>query len=433
MRLSDSRSNAGGMPASLIGLLACGHCLAFIDRNLPAVAAPLWKADLGLSDAQLGLLDGPAFALLYICGMLASWPLAYSSHRVRLLAACVATWMLGMLIVALGHSFVLLVAGRALVGLGQSIFMPLALGLVVERAALQWRARSVAMLTASSVIGRSLSLLLGGATLALFAKWLPGRMPEQWRLLFVAMAVPNVLLMALLLRHAEQPQVSLPRPRHVLRMFLSAFRDQPWVMGAYLCGASASVLVVRTIGAWAPSVLHREQGLAPATAALVFGAMTLVAQPLGHFIAGTLIDNTLVNKRGEGRSPMVIVTGALLLAIPILGAMLWSTSPVSACAGLALASLVSSSAVVAALAGWPSMLSPSLRDVGLRVFLIVTAVAGEAFGPWMAGVVSDGLGLGGHGLSLALSRVCMMASVVGVAMALLASTGYRRAALEVAR
>ena len=76
MQLSDSRSNPGSLPASLLGLLAFGHCMAFIDRYLPAVAAPLLRAEFGLSDTQMGLLNGPAFVVLYVVGVLASWPLA---------------------------------------------------------------------------------------------------------------------------------------------------------------------------------------------------------------------------------------------------------------------------------------------------------------------------------------------------------------------
>jgi predicted MFS family arabinose efflux permease len=141
MSVSDSPSTSGGMSVSLVSLLALGHCAAFADRNLPAVAAPLLKASLGLSDAQMGLLDGPAFAVLYVVGMLASWPLAGSRHRFRLLAGCVATWALGMTACALATSFGMLVIARALVGLGQAAFVPLALSLIVERSAPRWRAR----------------------------------------------------------------------------------------------------------------------------------------------------------------------------------------------------------------------------------------------------------------------------------------------------
>jgi MFS family permease len=259
------------MPVSLVCLLALGHCAAFADRNLPAVAAPLLKVSLGLSDAQLGLLDGPAFAVLYVVGMLASWPLASSPHRFRLLAGCIATWAFGMMVFALGRSFDMLLVARALVGLGQAAFVPLALGLIVERSAPQWRARSMAVFTAASVAGRSVAFLMGGAVLALLAQWAPASASAHWRLLFLVMAAPNLVLIVMLLRRVERAP-ALPPPTAVLRQMRALFRRRPGLLFTYFCSAGASVLVVQTIGAWAPSVLHREQGLVPATAALAFGS-----------------------------------------------------------------------------------------------------------------------------------------------------------------
>ncbi len=122
MPVSDSPSTSEGMPVSLVCLLALGHCAAFADRNLPAVAAPLLKASLGLSDAQLGLLDGPAFAVLYVVGMLCSLAVGeLAPHRFRLLAGCIATWAFGMMVFALGRSFDMLLVARALVGLGRRL------------------------------------------------------------------------------------------------------------------------------------------------------------------------------------------------------------------------------------------------------------------------------------------------------------------------
>lgn len=428
MQLSDARSNQGSMPASLLGLLACGHCLAFIDRNLPAVAAPLLKADLGLSDTQMGLLDGPAFALLYVVGVLASWPLARSSHRLRLLTACIATWMLGMTVFALGHSFGVLVMARALVGLGQAAFVPLALGLIVDCSAPRWRARSMALFTMASSAGRSLSLLLGGATLALLAKWTPASAAVHWRWLFLVMAAPNMVLILFLLRRVEYSYTPSPPLGDVVREMLASLRDRRWEMAMYLCGAGASVLVIQTIGAWAPSVLHREQGLSPATAALAFGVALLIASPLANVIAGTLVD-----KRGETLPPMTIMAAALLLVVPVLWAIPWPLPAAVTCVLLALAWLIGAIAAVAMLVGLPSMLSRSLHDMGLRVFLTFITVVGVALGPLMAGVVSDGMHMGEHGLSLGLSEVCLGAAVVGMVAALLARSSGRRLAVGMAR
>lgn len=416
------------MPLSLVGLLALGHCAAFADRNLPAVAAPLLKSSLGLTDTQLGVLDGPAFVLLYALGMLASWPLARSPHRLRLIAACIAVWAAGMAIFALGPSFGVLVAGRALIGLGQAAFVPLALGLIMEGAGAQQRGRAMAVFTAGAVVGRGLALLAGGAALALLARWAPSMAQAHWRLLFLVMTVPNLILMVWLVWGREPMQASVAASSGVLGEMLAAFHQRPGTMCAYLLASGASVLVVQSIGAWAPSVLHREHALSPAAAALTFGVALLVASPLGHLLAGLLVD-----KRRQRVTPMAIVAVALLLVVPVLWRIPDATSATQACALLALASLLGGTAAVAALAGLPSMLSAPVRDMGLRLFLTFTTLVGVALGPYMAGVVSDGLGMGGLGLSIALYKVCSFAAAAGVATALLASSGWRSAVAELAR
>jgi predicted MFS family arabinose efflux permease len=413
------------MSLSLVGLLALGHCAAFADRNLPAVAAPLLKSDLGLSDGQLGWLDGPAFAVLYALGMLVTWPLASSRHRLRLLAACIAAWAMGMVGFALAQSFDGLVAARALVGLAQSAFVPLALGLIVERSAPRWRARSMAVFTAGSVIGRSVALLAGGLALALLADWMPASALAHWRLLFLLMAAPNLLLIVILLRCRERPPLA-SRPAADLVQLLAWLRRRPWLMGMYLCGAAASVLVVQTIGAWAPSVLNREQGLTPADAALMFGVALLVASPLGHLIAGMLIDLP-----GRRVTPTAVVGAGMLLAIPLLWAVPRAGSAEGACGLLALISLVGGTAAVAALAGLPPMLPAPLRDAAVRLFLVFITVVGVGLGPFVAGLVSDDLGTGGRGLSSALWLVGFGAAAFGVASAMLARGGWRRMVAEV--
>lgn len=411
-------------PVPLTGLLALIHGAAFVDRNLPAVAAPLLRSSMGLSDARMGLLDGPAFVLLYAVGMLASWPLARSPHRLRLLAGCVATWVLGMVVFALAPSFGFLVAGRALLGLGQAAFVPLALGLIVEQAGVARRGRSIAVFTAAGAAGRSLALLVGGAVLASLSRWLPMG-TTHWRLLFLVMALPNLLLIALLALRRDPMPVSCGPAPIVAKGILASFKKHPGMIGAYLCCAGASVLVVQTIGAWAPSVLSREEGLSPAAASLFFGIALLPASSLGHLLAGSLID-----KQARRINPMMVAAAGLLLVVPLLWLVPGATTAGVACVLLALVSLLGGTAAVAALGGLPMLLAEPLRDMGMRVFLTFTTLVGIALGPFMAGVVSDALGSAGHGLSTALYRVSSGAAAVGIAAAILASSGWRRATAE---
>lgn len=425
--LAPDRSRSGGpTPLALAGLLALGHCAAFADRNLPGVAAPLLKADLRLSDAQLGLLMGPAFAVLYAAGMLLALPLSRSRYRFRLLATCIATWGLGMAAFALARSFTGLLAARALVGLGQSVFVPLALGVIVDEAEPRWRGRSMAIFTAGSAIGRSMALLLGGTVLALLALWLPEASLPHWRWMFLIMAAPNLVLIAVLLRCSERPPpttASVAGFAPILRWL----RGRPLLVALYLYGAGGSVLVVQTVGAWAPSILHREQGLTVAQSALAFGGLLLFASPLGHMLAGALLD-----RRGQRLTPTAIVAAGLLLAVPLLGLLPLAGSPATACLLMALVSLAAGAAAVAALAGLPAVIPAPLRGTAVCLFLVYITLVGVGLGPLLAGVVSDGLGLGGKGLSTALCLVCASVAASGVVAARLAQPGWRQAAEEVA-
>ncbi|MCX7515283.1 MFS transporter [Frateuria hangzhouensis] len=416
----------GRMTLPLAALLALCHCAAFADRNLPAVAAPLLKADLHLTDAQLGLLMGPAFAVLYAVGMLVTLPLGHSPHRFRLLAGCIATWAIGMVCFAMAQTFEGLLAARALVGLGQAAFVPLALAMIVDDAAPHWRARAMAVFTAGSAIGRSLALLLGGLALAWLARWAPAAGLAHWRLMFLVMAAPNLLLMLVLLGYPYQPSPAATQSAG-LREILHWLRRRPALAALYLYGAGGAVLVVQTVGAWAPSVLNREQGLAPATAALAFGVALLFASPLGHLTAGALVDT-----RARRITPAAILAIGLLLVVPPLWATPLAPSATTACLLMAFTSLAGGAAAVAALAGLPAMLPAHLRGAAVRLFLVFITVVGVGLGPFLAGLVSDGLGGGGNGLSTALSLVCVSVALSGTVAAWAARSGWRRAAREAA-
>lgn len=423
---ADFATGGAQLSVAQVTLLALAHCAAFADRNLPAVAAPLLKREMHLSDAQLGLLMGPAFAVLYVLGMLLTLPLTASPQRFRWLAGCIALWGLGMLAFALAPTFQMLLAARALVGLGQAAFVPLALGVIVDGVAGSWRARSIAVFTAGSAIGRSLALLLGGATLTALAHWHGATPFSDWRLMFLLMAAPNGLLIVLLLRCREsvRPVADTPASLRDLRSWL---RRWPKPFACYLGAAGAAVLVVQTVGAWAPSVLYREHALAPGQAALAFGVMLLVAAPLGHGLAGVLVDSHRARF-----APMSITALGLVMVVPLLGLM-WMLEPVwLACAALALASLVGGTAAVAALAGLPAMLPEPLRALAIRLFMVFITLVGVGLGPYLAGLVSDHRTAGPHALSSALWMVCAGAATVGIVSALGARRGWHRMAAAVA-
>ena len=401
-------------------LLSLGHGLAFMDRHMLTVAAPLVKAEMLLSDADLGLLLGPAFVVLYAVGVLLTRGLWLRPRRGFWLAACVGVWTVGMVMMAVAPSFAVLLTGRATVGLGQAAFIPLALGMIVEGTRKAVRARSVALFTSGSVAGRCLGLIVGGAVLAGLAAWAPESW-TPWRWLLLLGCLPNLVL-ALTLMHAHRgfPGPGAASPPGLGPMLLWMRRRAP-VVGVYLIGTACGVLVIQMVGAWAPTLLHRQHGLSAGAAGMAFGLLLLLAAPLGHFTAGLLLD-----RQGRQAAPPRIGAVSLAATIGVLWVLPWSDGAVSSLILLALISAFSAVAAVAALAGLAAMAPEGMKADAIRICLVVTTLAGVGAGPWLAGLGSDLFG----DLGQSLKWVGSAAAGLGVVAFLLCGPGWRRLAHE---
>lgn len=392
-----------------MAILALVHVSAFTDRALPSVLAPALKAEMALSDAAIGALQGPAFVAVYVLGLLVAghWTARFNPWRVMVL--CVLFWSVGVAVFALSTSYEGLVLGRIMLGAGQAALAPTALGLLGGQADPAARARSLSLFTAGSASGRSVALILGGLALTAFGG-LGAFGVEPWRATSLFLAAPNLILVILLLRASavRSPAVVTAAPGLVTA--LAAVRRRP---GDYLSLAVAGagcIFMVQAAGAWAPSILNRDFDLAPAQAALVFGAVVLVFAPLGHVTAGRLLA-----RAGERRWTAPLMLAGLVVAAGCAALLPWSGLGVAVVllAGLTLGGgLVASIAMIRLHAMTPA----TLRAPTSALFLVVTSLAGVGAGPWVTGGLSDAFAAGGQDLSRALAvTVCAVAVLVALA------------------
>ncbi|MGU3361284.1 MFS transporter [Methylobacterium sp. M6A4_1b] len=136
------------------------------DRFLITRGTTPVKQDLALSDAQLGLLHGSAFVVLYALTMPLFGSLADRGHRRAILLASIGLWPLATLGFGLAGSFAALFLGRLAPGLGQAGLAPAALSLIAHGSESGRMARNVSLFTVGGSFGQSFALLAGGATLA---------------------------------------------------------------------------------------------------------------------------------------------------------------------------------------------------------------------------------------------------------------------------
>lgn len=158
----------------LVILLTIAYVFSFVDKYLPALLLEPIKADLGVSDTQMGLLLGPAFAVLYATLGL---PLGWLADRVRrnsLVAAGVALWSLATASSGLAANFTHLLLARVGVGVGDAALAPGALSLISDSFPPDRRGRPVALYITAQSFGAGLAMLGGGqgtGARTVFERW----------------------------------------------------------------------------------------------------------------------------------------------------------------------------------------------------------------------------------------------------------------------
>jgi MFS family permease len=180
--------------------------MSLLDRNILAILAPRIKADLGIGDAEMGLLYGTVFALFYAMFSLPLGRLADGWLRGRLLAICIATWSVSTALAGVSSGFALLALSRLGVGVGEAASQPAGTSLVFDHFPPARRGFALAAMASAIAVGLGLSLILGGVA----ADWWDARFGGHgplglagWQFAFLVAAAPGAPLAVLLWRLHE--------------------------------------------------------------------------------------------------------------------------------------------------------------------------------------------------------------------------------------
>lgn len=397
---------------SSILLLAAAQFAAYVDRGLPAVVAPLIKAQFGLTDTQIGLLQGPAFSTLYAAGLLVAGHYVAGRDPWRLAAGCLTVWTGGAVLFALAPDYPGMVAARILMGLGQAAFAPAALMLLTAQPDPDRRARALSTFTTGSASGRSAALLLGGAALAMVAgRSIAGL--EPWRAASLALVIPNLMLIAVFARASRRHQISRRERGQGVVGALMLMRARWRAFVPLLIVGAGSVLLIQAGGAWSASILNRSLGLAAPHAALLAGAVALLFAPVGHLGGGWTLGSSFGRRVGAGP----LLAGGVALAAGGAVLLAASGSLAGAAAGLAALTVGGGFAAVLVLIEIQAVTETRFRPQVGAVYLAFVSLIGVGFGPLLTGIVSDRGAAGPETLAWAL------AWVVGVTAAVVAGVG----------
>jgi len=194
----------------VLGVLSLVYAVNFIDRQILSILAQDIKADLGVSDAQLGFLYGTAFAIFYSLFGIPLGRLADCWYRGRLIALGLTLWSGMTALSGLASSFGQLAAARVGVGVGEASASPAAYSLLGDYFPPERRALAFAIYSAGLLVGLSLSLPIGGSIAHGWTRhFAAGNAPfglAGWQAAFLAVGIPGLLLAAWVLTLREPPR-----------------------------------------------------------------------------------------------------------------------------------------------------------------------------------------------------------------------------------
>jgi MFS family permease len=414
------------------GAMTVAYAISYLDRQLINLLAPALKADLALTDVELSVLQGTAFAIPFVTFGLVAGALADRFGRVRLVAAGMAAWSAMTSLCGVVRHFGGLFACRAGVGVGEAVLTPAAVSMISDQFPPTQRPRALATYQMGSTVGAALGYVLIGA-------WLPHEpvhvaglgVLQPWQATFLALGVPGVLCAALLLALQEPARRGLMRPADApaagygdaLR-FLWARRAAfaPTMIGFGLLGLLAygpasqtTLFFVRTYG-WTIGEIASVNGL----------LIVLTGTP-GALFGGHLA--VRLRRRHPDGTLRAIAYATTAAIVPIT--FLWlSPTPLLAWIGQGAMNFAVAASINLNTAALADVTPNELRGKTIALNAMLITLVGLGVGPTLIAMITDYVL---HDESQLRWSLVMFSAVVSPLAALVlwrALPAYRRVALE---
>ena len=377
----------------VVGVLMIAYTFSFIDRQVLNLLVGPIRADLGLTDTEISLLQGFAFAVFYTsCGI----PLGVLADRVSrrwLIAIGITVWSVMTAACGLARSFGQLFAARVGVGVGEAALSPPAYSMIADLFPPERRGRAASVYYMGVQLGSSLALLVGGPLIELASRIGPLEFPyigvvRPWQLAFIAVGLPGILVALVVATLTEPPRRCPPGLGGSSGISWAAhFSRHRRAYAGHFAGFALLSLVAYGIGAWAPTFMSRTYGWGPGSIGLLYGVLTLTVGTTGVYAGGWLAD--WLRKGGRPDAPLrAACIGAAAIWLPA------ATAPLMPSAGLAVLLAVPNTFLLGfpfgiAAAAIQEITPSNLRGRATALYLFFSTLVGLGAGPTVVALVTD--------------------------------------------
>ncbi|MGA0881362.1 MAG: MFS transporter [Burkholderiaceae bacterium] len=396
--------------------LFCGYAITFSGRQLMAIAVEPMRLDFSLSDTQMGLVNGPLFALAFALTALPMGQLASQVNRRLFIALGLLTWALTAMGIALAQGLWVLLIARLLHAILEAGLTPASMSLVTEIAPPDRQAGSMGILTSAPTLSAVASLALGGILIGSL-----GWRPVFWGVAALALISAGVCWVVLRDGHHETHPKLLQVIQSSARSTRAIFSNRAFRWLALAAGLNT--LGGYSVAMWNASFLVRTHGFSLADAGLISGLGFGLPSALGMLVGASLSDR--FRSRSPGWSFGVSCWGIGLGFISAIAYFLWPadlgpewlgrTLPL----GLIFGSLSAFFSVWWAAETYSTAAQLGTQDgraLSLAALSSMSTLIGIGIGPILVGAISDALVRAGMthtlGPALAVSALAPLVSIL---------------------
>lgn len=400
----------------VVTLLALLSIVSYADRLILGILVDPVKAELQISDTQMGFLLGLSFSLVY--ATLALFLAGYADRRNRrnLIVVGVFIWSIMTSASAFSDGFWELAICRLGVGLGEAALGPAALSIISDLFAKERRHMPISVFLAAGVIGGTGAFIIGGGAVLFVSQMASIDLPvigvmAPWRLVFLGMGIPGILLGLILLLTVREPERrmneagAVPAGASVGEVVKHIASRRAEYLPIF-SGILFVQMMVYAVATWYATVLIREYGLSIPSAGFAFGVVGLIFGTSGAILGPTFVSSL----ERRGRKDALLLVGLIAVGIATPATIYSPIAPTVVLSLVAMAVVMFSLSAASALAPLlPQLIAPNAMRarVTASYFFIANSI-GLGLTPIIVGLVNDRGVLGVAGIDEAIALVAIL-------------------------
>ena len=279
-------------------ILLLAYILSFVDRIIISLLVIPIQSDLGISDTQMGLLMGLAFAIFYVAIGIPIAKLSDEKSRRIIVSIGIFLWSLMTAACGLAKSFSHLFFARIGVGVGEATLSPAAYSMIADYFSENKLGRAIAVYQSGALFGGGLAFIIGGIVVNFAVNADSITLPifgvlQPWQIAFIVVGLPGVLMALVMLTVKEPKRTGMKEEfgqsvsiRNTVLFVLTNWR----VYMAVFVGFGMLAIPITTVFTWFPTYLQRVHEVSIAESGKVLGLILFFLSSSGVLFGGWLVD-----------------------------------------------------------------------------------------------------------------------------------------------